>query len=310
MSAPRVTVIVCTRNRPDRLRGCLVSRTGLCARETSCWSSTRRPPPSNPPRRRACGARVIRCEQPGLSRARNAGWRAARQHRRVHRRRLPAPALLAPRARAPLQPGSRLGHGQCRRPPEDLGKDRPVAVVPPYDAGPITRDTRSRSAPATTSPSASRSFARSDPFHERLGAGTWLAGRRTSRCSTGCSRARARGARTGRGRRAPAMALAHASCCGSTGATARVRVPGSRCCAAATGTGAPPHPRAAVGRRGARRARDVRGGYEFGALSTTAHPRDVGRPRRRPALAETHRPHPPHDPARKAGPLNQSNSGA
>ena len=76
---PPLSVVVCTRDRPEQLRHCLVA---LCASlrdgdELLVVDSASSTDASARVAAQA-GATVLRCERPGLSRARNVGWRAAR----------------------------------------------------------------------------------------------------------------------------------------------------------------------------------------------------------------------------------------
>jgi cellulose synthase/poly-beta-1,6-N-acetylglucosamine synthase-like glycosyltransferase len=76
-SAPRVAVVVCSRDRPGMLRACLEALAGamrptdeaVVVDSASRTDATRRVAA-------AAGLPVVRCERPGLSRARNAGVRA------------------------------------------------------------------------------------------------------------------------------------------------------------------------------------------------------------------------------------------
>jgi glycosyltransferase involved in cell wall biosynthesis len=78
-----VSVVVATRNRPQRLRACLAAitttlRDGDELLVVDSASTTR----ETLAVAEAAGARILRLEAPGASRARNAGWKAAR-HRRI-----------------------------------------------------------------------------------------------------------------------------------------------------------------------------------------------------------------------------------
>ena len=75
---PPLSVVVATRDRPVLLDGCLgsVLASSLPPDEVIVVdSASRGPGPSDVAR--AHGVRTLRCEEPGASRARNAGWRAA-----------------------------------------------------------------------------------------------------------------------------------------------------------------------------------------------------------------------------------------
>lgn len=178
MNTP-VTVIVCTRDRPERLRGCLEAvksalRQGdelLVVDSASTTTATQQVAA-------AAGARVVRCDRPGLSRARNAGWRAA-SHPIVAFTDddcRPTPGWLDELTQPFADRDVGWVTGSVDVMPEDVGKDRPVAIVPAYPAGLITR--------SSTEPVGSgNNFAirvsllhQVGPFHESLGAGTWLCG--------------------------------------------------------------------------------------------------------------------------------------
>lgn len=77
VAAP-VTIVVPTRDRPTQLASCLESvlralRTGD---ELVVVDSASRDPKAVAAVADAAGARLVRCERPGVNRARNAGWRA------------------------------------------------------------------------------------------------------------------------------------------------------------------------------------------------------------------------------------------
>ncbi len=178
MSSP-VTVIVCTRDRPERLTGCLdaLQATLRPGDELLVVDSASRTPQTELIAA-AAGARVVRCDLPGLSRARNLGWRSA-SHEIVAFTDddcRPLPSWLHELTMPFKRPEIGWVTGSVSVHEEDRGKDRPVAVVPPYAAGPITR--------ATVEPVGSgNNFAvrvsvleQVGAFHEKLGAGTWLSG--------------------------------------------------------------------------------------------------------------------------------------
>ncbi len=76
----RLAVVVPTRDRPELLAGCLAA---LCAAQVAAEdiivvdSASSDPDAVEPAR--ALGITVLRCDRPGASLARNAGWRMARQ---------------------------------------------------------------------------------------------------------------------------------------------------------------------------------------------------------------------------------------
>lgn len=77
-----LSVIVCTHNRPEQLRRCLVAlRASLRDGDELLVVDSASSTDASAQVAAEAGATVLRCERPGLSRARNAGWRAARhQH--------------------------------------------------------------------------------------------------------------------------------------------------------------------------------------------------------------------------------------
>ena len=178
MSVP-VTVVICTRDRADRLAGCLVTVKAalrpddelLVVDSASTTSQTREVA-------ERAGARVIRCERPGLSRARNAGWRAARNQVVAFTDDdcRPTPSWLDELTKPFAQPEIRWVTGAVDVMPEDRGKDRPVAIVPPYVAGPITRDCAEPVGSGNNFAVQASLLREVGPFHESLGAGTWLSG--------------------------------------------------------------------------------------------------------------------------------------
>lgn len=74
-----MTVVVPTRDRPDQLRGALAAlRVGTAAiDELIVVDSASHDPAAVAAAAAEAGARLIRCETPGASRARNAGWQDA-----------------------------------------------------------------------------------------------------------------------------------------------------------------------------------------------------------------------------------------
>ncbi|MDP1793571.1 MAG: glycosyltransferase [Acidimicrobiales bacterium] len=76
---PRLSVIVPTRDRADMLERCLASIRGAVGDddEIVVVDSASRDAPRVAAIATERGARLVRCDQPGVNRARNAGWRAA-----------------------------------------------------------------------------------------------------------------------------------------------------------------------------------------------------------------------------------------
>ena len=91
-----VSVVVCSRDRPQHLAACLEALlTAIRPQdEVIVVDSASRDART----RRAAfdhGVRVVRCERPGLSHARNAGLADLHEaHHRLHRRRLPSATRL------------------------------------------------------------------------------------------------------------------------------------------------------------------------------------------------------------------------
>lgn len=75
----RLSVIVPTRDRPEMLERCLNALRAAVGPddEIVVVDSASRDATGVAGRANAVGARLVRCEQPGVNRARNAGWRAA-----------------------------------------------------------------------------------------------------------------------------------------------------------------------------------------------------------------------------------------
>ena len=77
---PRLSVVVPTRDRPERLATCLAALTDVLGPddELVVADSASADPAAVAAVVAQYGGRLVRCEQKGASRARNAGWRAAR----------------------------------------------------------------------------------------------------------------------------------------------------------------------------------------------------------------------------------------
>ena len=179
MSAPPLTVIVCTRNRPDRLRGCLEAvRAALRPDDELLVVDSASTTPETRSVAEQAGARVIRCERPGLSRARNAGWRAARHDVVAFTDDdcRPLPNWLHELSTPFKRPEVEWVTGSVSVSAEDVDKDRPVAVVPAYDEGRISRSTVEPVGSGNNFAVRVALLQAAGPFHERLGAGTWLSG--------------------------------------------------------------------------------------------------------------------------------------
>lgn len=167
-----LTVVVPTRDRPAQLAGCLAALLPELAPgdEVLVVDSASRAPVR---RDLAPGVTVLRQAQPGTSRARNAGWRAAG---------CAVVAFVDDDVR--VAPGWRLALGSALDgvdgvcgavtvPPHQRGTERPVAVTPDVAGHLLT-------ARQLTGVSANCAFDRSvlstaGGFDERLGPGTWFA---------------------------------------------------------------------------------------------------------------------------------------
>lgn len=165
----RVSVVVPTRDRPELLAGCLAAlRPQLLPDDELVVvdSAGRRP---------VEGADVLRLAIPGASRARNAGWRAARGDVVAF---LDDDVRVAPGWRAALPEaldGVDFACGRVAVPPAQEGVERPVAVTP---ALPETMlDPRSTQVLGVSANLVVRRDVLDGVggFDDRLGPGTWLA---------------------------------------------------------------------------------------------------------------------------------------
>lgn len=171
-----LSVVVPTRNRPDHLAACLASlQAELGERDELLVVDSASSPPLRLDGEGPGATRLIRCELPGASRARNEGWRAA-AHDLVafvddDVRVLPgwADAHVA----AFRDPAVKFVTGAVGVPAGQEDRDRPVAVTT------LTAPTRLTSAtPGTLGASANLAVRASalhevGGFDERLGPGTW-----------------------------------------------------------------------------------------------------------------------------------------
>lgn len=171
-----LSVVVCTRDRPDHLRRCLAAlRPSL--REDDELIVVDSASRSVEPARVAAqaGARVIRCEQPGVSRARNAGWRAATHEHvawtdddvQVQ------PGWVSALAGA-FQPDLDLVTGWIGPLPGQEDKERPLPIM--LDEEPMILDgSMSRAIGAGANHAVTRrALASVGGYREDLGPGTWL----------------------------------------------------------------------------------------------------------------------------------------
>ena len=176
--SPPMSVVVATRDRPERLERCLES---ICESlrvndELVVVDSASADGRTAGVAIRA-GARLIRCERPGASRARNAGWRAARHPVIAFTDDdcRPARGWVAALAEAFADPEVGWATGPVAVPPGQEDTDRPVAVVPPRPAGALTIRTPEPVGSGNNCAVRADVLAALDGFDERLGPGTWLA---------------------------------------------------------------------------------------------------------------------------------------
>ena len=160
-----LTVVVPTRDRPGLLAGCLAALRPQLRPDDELLvvdSASRTP---------VDGA--LRVEVPGTSRARNAGWRAARHDVVAF---LDDDVRVAAGWRDAVEPalqGVDLACGRVAVPPEQAGAERPVAVTPDVPERLLTADdVVGVSANLVVRRAA---LAAVGGFDERLGPGTWFA---------------------------------------------------------------------------------------------------------------------------------------
>ena len=176
--SPPVSVVVATRDRPERLQRCLTFvRAALREQDELIVVDSASVDGRTAAVATATGARLIRCDLPGASRARNAGWRAA-QHPVVAFTDddcQPAAGWIA--ALAAVFSDSDVGWatGPVAVPPGQEDTDRPVALVPPRPAGTLTIRTPEPVGSGNNCAIRADVLAAIGGFDERLGPGTWLA---------------------------------------------------------------------------------------------------------------------------------------
>lgn len=173
-----ISVVVATRDRPARLARCLDAiRAALRERDELIVVDSASADGRTATVAREAAAQLIRCEQPGASRARNAGWRAA-QHPVVAFTDddcWPSAGWVAALAEAFSDSDVGWATGPVAVPPGQEGTDRPVAVVPPRPAGALTMDTPEPVGSGNNFAVRTEVLAALGGFDERLGPGTWLA---------------------------------------------------------------------------------------------------------------------------------------
>src|SRR4051812_23310011 len=133
-----LTVVVPTRDRPELLHRCLTAlRAELTAADRlvvvdSCPARHPARPVAEP-----FGADVLLAPEPGTSRARNLGWRAATTAQVAF---VDDDVLVAPGWRdALLRPGADFVLGGVDEHPDDRPHERPVSVVDRAEAVPVDR---------------------------------------------------------------------------------------------------------------------------------------------------------------------------
>ena len=163
-------MVVATRNRPQRLRACLAAiTTTLRDGDELIVVDSASTTGETVAMAEAAGARVLRLEAPGASRARNAGWKAAR-HRRIA---FTDDDCLPQRGWLDALAGHPRADFVTGRVEAPAPVDRPVAVKTDTEPAALDASTANRWAPATTCSCAANYSRTSGGFDERLGPGTW-----------------------------------------------------------------------------------------------------------------------------------------
>lgn len=167
---PALSVVVPTRNRPEQLRRCLDAlRADLRDTDEVVVADSASSPPVV-----ASSVRVVRCERPGSSVARNAGWRAAMS---------PYIAFVDDDVRvlpgwadavvAALEQGVAFVAGAVAVPPEQEGVEQPVAVTTLTEPTPLTAASRGTTGATANLAVRADVLREVGGFDERLGPGTW-----------------------------------------------------------------------------------------------------------------------------------------
>jgi glycosyltransferase involved in cell wall biosynthesis len=173
-----VSVVVATRDRPERLERCLEAVLAVMREQDelivvdSASVDGRTAAVAI-----AAGAQLIRCALPGASRARNAGWRAARHSVVAFTDDdcRPGPGWVAGLAAVFVDAEVGWATGPVSVPPGQEDTDRPVALVPPRAAGDLTIRTPEPVGSGNNCAIRTDVLADIGGFDERLGPGTWLA---------------------------------------------------------------------------------------------------------------------------------------
>lgn len=176
--APPISVVIATRDRPERLERCLeaVHEALRDDDELIVVDSASADGRTADVASRA-GAQVIRCAQPGASRARNAGWRSARHPVVAFTDDdcQPAAGWVAALSEAFSNAEVGWATGPVAVPPGQEETGRPVAVVPSRPAGQLTIHSPEPVGSGNNCAIRVDVLAALGGFDERLGPGTWLA---------------------------------------------------------------------------------------------------------------------------------------
>jgi glycosyltransferase involved in cell wall biosynthesis len=177
MTRPPVTIVIPTRDRPTMLARCLgtvLASAGGDDEVIVVDSASTDPEVALTAARAGTQVRLLRCDRPGVDRARNVGWRAGHHDivvfvdDDVMVDRGWATAIVTPFVD---RPEISFVTGRIDVPPEQIGVDRPVAIKSDEEAAVLHADT-----PGSLGHSASLAVRRSalveiGGFDEQLGAG-------------------------------------------------------------------------------------------------------------------------------------------
>ncbi len=169
-----LTVVVPTRDRPELLDRCLTALAGeLEPRdEVVVVDSGPAAVPAGPVAARH-GVRLVSLAEPGASKARNAGWRAA-THERVAF--IDDDCLVAPRWRDCITAsGADFVLGAVSEHPDDVAAEHPASVVTGTEGAVVDRDGPLQPGGAGNMIVSRAALERVGGFDEHLGPGTWFA---------------------------------------------------------------------------------------------------------------------------------------